>query len=114
MRKAIASFLLVFFVAGCVGTEAVPQTPRERLVAAEATYQAALGTANDFVVQGLIVKGSENAIMLGSAIITARAALDAWHVVPDNQDRMITAISALKVLQATLNSLKTKLKGRPA
>lgn len=108
MRKLLAPLMVVLLVAGCA-TETIPQTPRERLVAAEATYQAALSTANDFVNQGLIEQGSETAVKIGSAIVTARTALNAWHVVPDNQDRMVTALSALKVLQSVLNQFKTTL-----
>jgi len=104
MRKLLAPFVVLLLV-GCTGV-VVPESPRESLTAAEVTYQGVLNTANDFVTQGIIKKGSENAIKVGSAIIAARTALDAWHVVPDNRDRMTTAISALKVVQSLLTTLK--------
>jgi len=112
MRKFLTPFLVIFLV-GCSGV-VVPESPRESLTATETAYQAALGVANDFIAQGLITQGDDNAQILVSAILTARAALDAWHLIPDSTDRMTVAIASLRVLQSTLNTLKTKLQGQGA
>lgn len=109
MRKLIAPFLAIFLVVGCVSSTVAPETPRERLAAAEVTYAFALSSIDALVNHGLIEPGTEAAHSLGTAIIASRAALDAWQAVPNDKDRMVTALSALRVLQSVLNSLKAQL-----
>lgn len=115
MRKIAASLLLLLFVTGCstfgpTGVDTSPQTPRQELLSYEFTYNAAVTTANNLVDQGVIVPGDDLAQEVGVLIMTARAALDAWHLVPDSTDKRTAAIIALTALQSTLTKLQQQLR----
>lgn len=106
MMKLIAPFLLVFIV-GCSTLGIVsPETPRERLVAAELTYEAVLTSVRDLVVAGTIVKNTDTGDQIANAIVAARTALDVWQLTPDNRDNMTLALTTLQTLQGVLNTIQ--------
>lgn len=107
MRSLVAPLLILFLVSGCSNTP-LPETPRERLAAAEITYQSALNTVDQMLTQGLIVPGSDIAQRLGAAIVSARASLDIWQQLPDNADSQTAAIAALSVLQKMLTEIQSQ------
>lgn len=108
MRKLLVPFFAVFFLVGCANA-VTPETPRERLAAAEVTYQAAVSTVRDFIVAGTLKPGTQTAEHAATSIRTARVALDAWHAAPDNEDQMTTALLALQALNTVLLQLKEGL-----
>jgi hypothetical protein len=101
IRRTVTLLLLVLLpFAGC---STVPETPRERLVAAELSYQAAVGTIRDMAVAGQIRE--EHAPRLRGAVIAARTALDSAHRSPDGADAMQAALYAVAALQVVLNQI---------
>ncbi len=92
-------------VAGCAGL-GVPETPREKLVAAEVTYQAAVSTVRDLVNAGTIKKGTDVGYRVVTLIVAARSALNAWHSLPEDRDYMATALVALTALQGIINAIE--------
>lgn len=105
LRNLFTPLLVLFVVAGCAN-QPLPETPRERLAAAEVTYQGALNTIGQLTEQGTIVKGSPAAQRVGMAIVTARSSLDIWQQLPDSEDRQTAAIAALQALQAVLTEIQ--------
>lgn len=99
----LAPFVALLLVVGGCSSVPAPETPRERIVAAEAAYQAALATIGDMIDQGTIRK--EHVPDIKAAIITARAALNAWQDAPDSRSHMTTALAAIRTLQEVLNSI---------
>jgi hypothetical protein len=102
MRRIFAPFLflLVLLPAAC-GSLPAPETNRERLAAAEVTFQAALQTANDLVAAGKLDEGAKARV--GSALQAAYTALQAWRLNPDMADSYQTTLAALRAVQAVLN-----------
>lgn len=113
MRKLLAPLFVIVLVAGCVQAP-VPETPRERLVAFEATYQGALGTVNDLIDQGVIAPASPTAQRVGAAIYGIEATLETWRAFPDNREYMTASIAALRALQTILTQLQHQAKGQGA
>lgn len=105
LRNLFAPLLILFVVSGCVN-QPLPETPRERLAAAEVTYQGALNTIGQLIDQGTIVKGSPVAQRVGQAIVAARSSLDIWQQLPDSEDRQTAAIAALSALQKVLTEIQ--------
>ncbi len=102
--------LLFFMVAGCGTTPPiVPLTMNEKIAAAEVTYEAAVSSVRDLLVQGVIKKGTPTADKMASAIILARTSLDAWGLFPNDPDAQGNALGAIKALQFALTSLKGTL-----
>lgn len=113
MRKLLlAPFLLLFVLTSCASLGLVtvePETPRERLVAAETDYTAVVTTVRDLINTGTLKAGTQTADHVSNAIVTARAALDAWQLAPDSEDELQTGLLALRALQSVLNSLQAGL-----
>jgi hypothetical protein len=73
MKKFLSVGLLLLFAA-CAAI--IPQTPRERMLAAESAFQAAVGGLQQARDQGLIVTGSPVDENLRRAVATVNGALD--------------------------------------
>lgn len=96
-----AAGLIAAILSACVG--AVPETPRQKLVAAEATYSAALSVIEAAHRRGIIDDAESRAYVLLS-VASAREALDRWHEDPDNPSFAQSALSALAALGETARS----------
>lgn len=94
--------LLLFAVAACAGV--TPQTPRERLAAAELSYQAALSEIRVLADAGLI-KGN-TAATTAASVRTVDAAIAAWRLNPDSPDYMAAANSALAPLLKLITTIR--------
>lgn len=122
MKNLILVLCLSLTLGGCVSTynprtgewtttsaeivlQEVPNT-RTTLAAAEIAYQAAITTVGDALDQGTLRPGSANASKVGKAIKSARIALDAWHLVPDNVTYAQTAMVAIQALKDVVMELK--------
>jgi hypothetical protein len=95
--------LLAVVLLGLAACAVTPETPRERLVAAETTYQAAVATVRDLALAGRITQ--EQAPRVRAAIVAARTSLDLWHANPDGSAAMQAALSSIAVLQSILNQI---------
>lgn len=98
MKRLIAPFLLVFFIAGCGSV--VPETGTERYVAADGAFKALLITVQDGVTRGTI-KG-ENAVKIKVSLTAAKSALDAWALVPENPTAETAALVGLQAARDVL------------
>ena len=106
MMRHLSIFLLIFTF-GCTGMVSAPETPRERLVAAEASVQAVAGTLGQMAESGTL-KG-QDATRAKATLDAAHSALRAWRLAPDSRDQMALTLAALQAAQAIVNQL-----GRPA
>lgn len=97
--------LVILLIAGCATEE--PQTPRERLAAAEVTYEAALLTIRDLAAQGTIPEALKPRVV--ELIQSARLALNVWHQVPDDMNRRQAAITALTRLNIFITNYLQRL-----
>lgn len=100
--------MALYALAGCV-TQTPPETPRQKLAAAEVTYQGVVETVSALITQGTLIKGSKTAQRVADAVLSARIALDIWHQMPDSQDRQTAAIAALSALQQVLTEVQRGL-----
>ena len=102
---------LAALLAACAGMPA-PETPAQRLVAAEASFTAVVEALVSSRDAGLIEPGSPAAQAIGNGIMTAQAALNATHaaVVAGNADSATTwlqvALSAIGELQRALEAAR--------
>lgn len=103
--RAIAVAGMIALTA-CAGNSVVPQTGQERYVAADGAYKALLVTVQDGVRQG-IIKG-ERAAQVKSALETAKVALDAWALIPEDPNAESTALVALQALRELLRTVAPK------
>jgi hypothetical protein len=99
-------FILCVLVVGCISAPPAPETMREKYVAAEVSYQAAVATLSDLVDQGTIKRGDRKVI---DAVKLARGALDEWGRAPDDPAGEIATRAALRALQTILRQIR----GRP-
>lgn len=106
--KYLAPFLILFVV-GC-GTlnTPVPETPREKLTAAEISYIGAGSAIEQLVNTGVIVKGSAVALSLKTASVTTNQALILWRAAPENLSYRDAAIASLTALQTALASVSQR------
>ena len=96
---------MMLAITGCaVGDGTVPVTPVERLVQADGAYKAVDATVREGVQSGLI-KGVV-AIRVKAAMASARVALDAWHLNPNDVNAETKALLALQAVRAILQSLR--------
>ena len=95
MRKLLI-LPFVLFVVACGTTKDL--TSRDALAVAESQYQAATVALKVLTDRGFI-KG-QVARDVKRAVLATRAALDAWHLTPDNVDVKSIAL-------ATLDNLRT-------
>ena len=86
---------------GCEGV-ATPETPRERLVAAEVSFGLVLDQVKLLTINGQIIPGSETANRVAFLLVEARGTLDAWQVDPDNINFATTTSGLLIQLRALL------------
>lgn len=107
MRRIFAAFVVLLLVVPAAGCSITPETPREKLLAAESAYQAALQSVPQIVATGQLDAADKSRLRL--AITAARASLDAWHRSPDLNDSGAAALAALRALQQIL----TQLQGAP-
>lgn len=122
MKNLILAICVSLTLGGCVSTynprtgewtttsaeivlQEVPNT-RTSLAAAELTYQAAITSVGDALDQGTLRPGSATAAKVGKAIKSARIALDAWHLVPDNATYAQTAVVAIQALTQVVTEVK--------
>lgn len=109
MKHLALSFLLLIFAGGCAVTGGpVPETPREKYAAAEASYSAAVTTVDQLATAGLFVKGSPDSRSVAASLRTARTALNGWGAAPDNLSRQQAALVALGALQQLLVDLQRR------
>ncbi|MEE8606723.1 MAG: hypothetical protein V3S55_03885 [Nitrospiraceae bacterium] len=117
MIKLFTSLVLIVGLSGCLGaglSPVTPESPREKLVAAEAAYEFALLEVRSLIVNGIIVPKSNLAGTVAFLIIETRKALDVWQTSPDNPNYHLAAITALSGLQAELaKHVVTRGAGRP-
>lgn len=104
MRKTLAPLLFVFLI-GC-GTVLTPQTARERLAAAEVSYQTAATTILNLNASGVIKSGTDTARMVISSAQTANSGLSAWRATVDSPVAESAAMAALRALQTLLVGLQ--------
>lgn len=93
---------LVLLVAACVQGPVTPETAREKLAAAELTYEGVLLEVKSLVATGLIKPGSDTAEAVGLGIIEVREALDQWQLSPDSPNYLVIVTAALLRLQQRL------------
>ena len=100
MRRLLIALCVSLGLAGCAGQSPVtPETPRESLVATEAAYEFAVLQVKSLIVSGYIKPGSDLARNIRLMIVETRAALDAWHVSPDDPSAAIITQAILRRLQ---------------
>lgn len=99
---ALIGIVLLLFT-GCetLGV-ATPETPREKLLAAETSYLAAAQTITD-LAERRVIQGTA-AHRVKAVLLTARNALNLWHLDPDNLSRLRAAQAAVLALQGLLNT----------
>lgn len=103
MRRILASLVVMLSLAGCALPGVItPETPREKLVAAEAAYEVVLFQIKSLVVNGLITPGDRMAMRLITILDETRAALDAWQDNPDDLSLSVAAKHALVALRGYL------------
>lgn len=103
MRQFLIALVVSLGLVGCASTIPVaPETPRERLVSAEAGYEFALLEVRMLIVQGIIIPNSQLANRMGLLIIESRNALDVWQTNPDNPNFLVLGIAALRHFQALI------------
>jgi hypothetical protein len=104
--------LLALVLVACAGTP-TPETPREKLVAAEATYSTLLDDVRSAATSGIIEPGSETAHTVAALLVEARAALDAWQADPDNPNMAVFVQKSLERLKALLLRLSQESRAPP-
>lgn len=102
MRRLIVALVVAMSLAGCAGVIVTPESPREKLVVAEAAYKVVLLQIKSLVVTGVITPGDETAMYLITVLAETRAALDTWHLDPDDLSFAVAAEHALDVLRRYL------------
>lgn len=102
--KYLAPLLLIVLV-GCVSPPA-PETMRQKLAAAELSYQGALQTIQSLQQSGLIVKGSNTARRVITAVKTANAGLVQWRAQVDSPAAQTGALAALSSLSTLIAELQ--------
>lgn len=100
--RALVLSLVLFVTAACAQAPVTLETAREKLAAAELTYQGVLLEVKSLVTTGLIKPGSDTAEAVGLSIIEVRAALDQWQLSPDSPNYLAIATAALLRLQQHL------------
>lgn len=83
-----------------------PETPREKLLAAEISYQGALKEVIVLAEAG-VIKG-QAARQVKSAIAVVDSAMETWRANPDNPNYMQGAINALQPLLDLVNQLRAR------
>lgn len=93
-------------LAGCALPGAItPETPREKLVAAEAAYEVVLLQIKSLVNNGLLKPGTSATRALKTVLTESRTALDTWHLNPDDLSFERASQVALGALQRYLATL---------
>lgn len=105
MKRFFALFLVLLPIAACTSIP-TPETTRERLAMAEATYQAVIQTVGEMAEKGILRK--EHVTTVREAIIAARTALNTWHRFPDSVDSMVAAEAALRAVRGILNQIASQ------
>jgi len=95
--------LLFIFLIGCVAT---PDTPRQRLAAAEVSFNTALKTIDRLADTGVLVKGSDTARAAHTGVLSTNAGLMAWRSNIDDSEAQAAVYAALNSLQALLVELQ--------
>jgi len=104
MKRLFAPLLLIFTLTGCGTAAVMPQTGPERLRVAIAAYESLELTIQDGVLQGHI-KGQQ-AVEVKTAKNAAKAALDAWVLLPNDPSAETAWILALKGAQVLLRGTR--------
>lgn len=106
MRRLIASLIVVFALGACALPGGIaPETPREKLLVAETTYQVVLLQVKSLVSNGIVTPGSLVATSLIQVLNETRFALDAWQASPDNPSLATAGQYAIRSLQRLLATL---------
>lgn len=104
--RTLIALVLALVVSACAGLGGVtPETPRERLLTAEATYEFVLDEVRSLTLAGKIEPGSETASTIAIFLVEARAALDTWQADPENIRIETLAQTSLQRLLALVNQL---------
>lgn len=110
MRALVLS--LVLLVTACAQGPVTPETAREKLAAAELTYEGVLLEVKSLVTIGLIKPGSDTAEAISLSITEVRSALDQWQLSPDSPNYLaITTAALLRLQQHLLEASLQESKG---
>ena len=99
----LLSPLLFIFLIGCVAT---PDTPRQRLAAAEVSFSTALKTIDRLADTGVLLKGSDTAKAAHAGVMSTNAGLVAWRVNINDSEAQAAVYAALNSLHALLVELQ--------
>lgn len=106
MIRMLASLIVMLSLGACGLPGAItPETPREKLVAAEAAYEVVLLQIKSLVNNGLVKPNTDVSRALATVLRESRAALDTWHLNPDDLSFEIASQVALRGLQRYLATL---------
>lgn len=106
MRRLFAALFVVFSLGACTLPGGIaPETPREKLLVAETTYQVVLLQVKSLVANGIVKPGSSVATSLIQVLNETRFALDAWQYSPDDPSLATAGQYAIRALQRLLVTL---------
>lgn len=106
MRRILASLVVMLSLAGCALPGVItPETPREKLVVAEAAYEVVLLQIKSLINNGIIRPRTGVSGALATFVKESRSALDAWHTDPDDLSFERATRVALASLQRYLTTL---------
>ena len=113
MKKFLLILVCAFSVAACAVTNtATPVTGSERLVQADGVYKALVATVKDGVLRGSI--SGNLAVRVKVALASARVALDAWTLLPNDPAAEAKVLIALQGVRTILQSVAPAPNGVPA
>lgn len=106
MRRLFVALVVMVGLVGCaLPTPITPETPREKLVVAEAAYKVVILQVKSLIDNGIIAPRSGTAYALVTIIKETRFALDAWQLNPDDFELALSGKYAIQALQRYLRTL---------
>lgn len=108
MRKLMALVigLAMLTVAACETVNIpAPETTREKLVAAELSFDFVLDEVNNLVALRVITPGSETAYAIGQTLVEIDKGLEIWRANPDNIAYSLIVLTLLDDLKLYLLEL---------
>ncbi len=111
MRSRLLAMLigLAMLVGSCASVvPPVPETPRERLAAAEISFGFILDEVHNLVVMGFIEPASDEAKVIGQILMEIDTAMQAWRRSPDDVDVQAFVLLSIGRAQAWLIQIKSR------